>query len=230
MSELGGVIVAAGSGVRMDGVDKLFTPVGGRAILARAIRAFELCPAVSAISVVVSETNLKRARELVQDQNATKVVDVSAGGPRRQDSVMRGLTALGECDYVAVHDGARPLVTPELISLGWEVAKRTGAAVPALPISETVKEAADDGRVLRTVDRSHLYTVQTPQVFRYETLLRAHRQVKEDVTDDAAMLEALGEPVIIFPGLRTNVKITTPQDIELVEALLLAERRARARG
>ena len=124
------------------------------------------------------------------------------GGERRQDSVRAGLEALGACDYVAVHDGARPLVTPELIERGLEAARETGAAAPAVPLADTVKEAGADGIVVRTLDRSRLWAVQTPQVFRYELLMRAHREVTADVTDDAAMVEALGEPVRLFEGAR----------------------------
>lgn len=219
---LSAVIVAAGSGSRMDGIDKLFTPIAGRAIVARAIAAFEDSPLVQRIVVVVSEENVGRARELVQDEGFSKA-DVCVGGRRRQDSVRFGLEALGPPeadDYVAIHDGARPLVSGPLIERGMEAARRTGAAVPGLPVTETVKEASADGTIVRTVDRSRLYTVQTPQVFRHELIARAHREVTHDATDDAAMVEALGEPVMVFAGERTNVKITTPADIELVEALL----------
>jgi 2-C-methyl-D-erythritol 4-phosphate cytidylyltransferase len=216
---LSAVIVAAGSGTRMDGVDKLFTPIAGKAILAHAIAAFEALSLVDRIVVVVSEENVERARELVRDEGFAKTA-VCAGGARRQDSVRCGLEALGECDYVAIHDGARPLVSGALIERGLEAARRTGAAVPGLPVAETVKEAGEDETIVRTVDRARLYTVQTPQVFRYELIVRAHREITQDVTDDAAMVEALGEPVVVFAGERTNVKITTPEDIELVEALL----------
>lgn len=211
----------------MDGIDKLFTPIAGRPILARAIAAFEESPLVESIVVVVSAENVERARELVRDEGFAKA-DVCVGGARRRDSVWCGLEALGECEYVAVHDGARPVVTGALIERGLTAARRTGAAVPGLPVAETVKEAAEDGTIVRTVDRSRLYTVQTPQVFRYELIARAHREVMDDpsgplrtgYTDDAAMVEALGKPVTVFAGERTNVKITKPEDIELVEALL----------
>lgn len=203
----------------MDGIDKLFAPIAGKAILARAIAAFEESTLVDEIVVVVSEENLERARELVRDEGFAKA-SVCAGGARRQDSVRCGLEALGECDYVAIHDGARPLVNASLIERGLETVRRTGAAVPGLPVAETVKETSEDGTIVRTVDRSRLYTVQTPQVFRYELIARAHREITDDVTDDAAMAEALGEPVTLFAGERTNVKITTSADIELVEALL----------
>jgi 2-C-methyl-D-erythritol 4-phosphate cytidylyltransferase len=224
---LSAVIVAAGSGTRMDGIDKLFTPIAGKAILARAIAAFEESPLVDRIVVVVSQENVERARELVRDEGFTKA-SVCVGGARRQDSVRCGLEALGECEYVAIHDGARPLVSGALIERGLEAARRTGAAVPGLPVAETVKETTSDGTIVRTVDRSRLYTLQTPQVFRYEVIARAHQEVTLDhsgslrtgYTDDAAMVEALGEPVVVFAGERTNVKITTPEDLDLVEALL----------
>jgi 2-C-methyl-D-erythritol 4-phosphate cytidylyltransferase len=150
------------------------------------------------------------------------------GGKRRQDSVRLGLEALrpgsgqalGECEYVAVHDGGRPLVSSALIGRGLEAARETGAAVPAVPLADTVKEASADGLVVRTLDRRRLWAAQTPQVFRYDLLMRAHREVMADVTDDAGMLEALGLPVRIFPGDRRNIKVTTAEDLELVRAYL----------
>jgi 2-C-methyl-D-erythritol 4-phosphate cytidylyltransferase len=223
---LGAVIVAAGSGVRMDGIDKLYTRVAGKGILERAIEPFERSALVEKTVLVVSDENLERARETVEHGGFGKVAAICAGGEERQDSVRNGLEALGECDYVAVHDGCRPLVTVELIERGMAVARESGAAVPGLPLAETVKEADEDGNVVRTVDRSRLYTIQTPQVFRRDLLLRAHEEVDEGVTDDAGMLEAIGVPVAIFPGVRSNVKITTAEDIDLVEALLTASESA----
>lgn len=225
---LNAVIVAAGSGTRMDGIDKLFTHIGGKAVLARAIAAFDGSSLVDRVVVVVSGDNVERARELVRDEGFTKA-DVCTGGARRQDSVRCGLEALGECGYVAIHDGARPLVSGALIERGLEAARRTGAAAPGLPVAETVKETDENGTIVRTLDRARLYTVQTPQLFRYELIARAHREISRDVTDDAAMVEALGEPVTVFAGERTNVKITTPEDAELVEALLAGRRAGAAR-
>lgn len=217
------VIVAAGSGVRMDGIDKLFTPIGGVAVIQRAIEAFERSPLIEQIVLVVSPAERERARDTVERAGFEKVTAVTIGGARRQDSVRNGLEALGECDYVAVHDGCRPLVPGSLIERGLEAAREAGAAVPGLPLTETVKEADEAGVVVRTVDRSRLYAIQTPQVFRRDLLLRAHDEVRGDMTDDAAMLEAIGLPVAIFPGARANVKITTREDIELVNALLESE-------
>ncbi|MEE9284258.1 MAG: 2-C-methyl-D-erythritol 4-phosphate cytidylyltransferase [Dehalococcoidia bacterium] len=237
-ASLGAVIVAAGSGTRMgrpstlrpgsgqagsgQALDKLFIPLGGRPVLAHALAAFQECAAVQHIVLVLPAGNLERGRRFVQEHGFDKVHRVCGGGPRRQDSVRLGLEALGPCQWVAIHDGARPLITPDLIVRGLEAARDAGAAVPALPLADTVKEAGPDATVLRTLDRSRLWAVQTPQIFRYDLLLRAHQEVTADATDDAAMLEALGLPVRIFPGSRLNLKITTPEDLTLAEAILAA--------
>ena len=233
-ASLGAVIAAAGSGTRMGGLDKLFTPLAGRPLLAHALAAFEGCPAVERVVLVLSPASLERGRELVEAYGFHKVICVCLGGPRRQDSVCLGLEALrqgsgqalGPCQWVAIHDGARPLVTPDLILRGLEAAQETGAAVPALPLADTIKEAGAEGLVLRTLDRGRLWVVQTPQIFRYDLLLRAHREITADVTDDAAMLEALGLLVRLFPGAATNLKVTTAEDLALAEALLHLQVRA----
>jgi 2-C-methyl-D-erythritol 4-phosphate cytidylyltransferase len=216
---VGAVIVAAGSGTRMGGADKLFTEIGSKPLLAHAIAAFEHCGSIQSIVLVMTPLNLKRGRELVERFGFAKVADIVSGGQRRQDSVRLGLVALGPCDYVAIHDAARPLVTPELIERGLESARETGAAAPAVPVADTVKEADANGIVVRTLERSRLWGVQTPQVFRYDLLMRAHSEVAAEVTDDAAMVEALGERVWLFDGDRLNVKVTTAEDLELVGAL-----------
>jgi len=219
---VGAIIVAAGDSSRMAGADKLFAPLGGMPLLARALRAFQDSPLVERIVLVLSATNLERGRALAEDAGIGKLSAACAGGPRRQDSVRLGLEALGPCDWVLVHDGARPLVTAELIECGLAAARETGAAVPAVPIADTVKLAAADGTVERTLDRDRLWAAQTPQAFRYDLLLRAHREVTAEVTDDAAMLEAVGLPVRLFEGSAANIKVTTPEDLRLAEALLEA--------
>ncbi len=220
---IGAVIVAAGGGTRMAGVDKLFAPLAGRPLLAHTLDAFARCPAIDCLVLVLAPANLNRGRVLLEECAPGRRWQACAGGPRRQDSVRLGLEALGTVDWVAVHDGARPLVTPDLILRALETARDTGAAVPAVPLAETVKEAGPDGLVVRTLDRSRLYAVQTPQVYRRDLLLRVHREVTADVTDDAAMLEALAIAVKLFPGDRANIKITTPEDLRLAEALLHIE-------
>ena len=217
---LGAVIVAAGSGTRMEGLDKLFTQVGGRPLLAHAVAAFEDCTAVDRIVVVLSEANLERGAAVLRESGFAKIAGVCSGGPRRQDSVHCGLETLGPVDWVAVHDGGRPLVKPGMIVRGLEAARETGASVPIVPLADTIKEVAEDGIVARTLDRRRLYAAQTPQIFRYELILRAHDEITADVTDDAAMVEMLGVRVKTYEGRRRNIKITTPDDMQLAEAYL----------
>jgi 2-C-methyl-D-erythritol 4-phosphate cytidylyltransferase len=217
---LGAIIVAAGSGTRMAGRDKLFTEVAGRPLLAYAIAPFDDSALVSRIVLVTSQLNLKRGRDLVDREGFSKVEALVQGGARRQDSVRLGLDALGPCDYVAVHDGARPLVSTRLIERGLAAVRDSAAAVPALRIADTVKEVRDSGTVVRTLDRSHLWAIQTPQFFRRDLLERAHHEVTADATDDASMIESLGEPVHIFEGDPQNIKVTVAGDLDMVESLL----------
>ena len=219
LSSIGTIVVAAGGSARMRGADKLFAPLAGRPLLAHVLSRFQESPTVDRIALVLSSENLERGRDLATEYGMTKISPICLGGPRRQDSVRLGLEALGECDWVFVHDGARLLVNP-LISEGLEAAQETGAAVPAVPITDTVKSAGPDGAVERTLDRSRLWAAQTPQVFRYDLLLRAHREVSADVTDDAAMLEALGLPVKLYLGSPLNIKVTNLEDLRTAEALL----------
>ena len=204
----------------MHGADKLFSVVAGRPLLAHAVAAFESCEPIGRIVLVVSEANLERGRALIAEEGFSKVVTVCTGGRRRQDSVKCGLTALGPCDWIAVHDGGRPLVRPGMISRGLEAARETGAAVPVVPLADTIKEIDETGAITRTLDRSRLVAVQTPQVFRYDLLVRAHDEVTDDVTDDAAMVEALGHSVATFEGSSRNVKITAAEDLMLAETYL----------
>lgn len=226
--EVGAVIAAAGRSERAGGIDKLWAPLRGpdgrpRPLLAYPLAAFQSCRAVERIVVVTSDDALERARSLVRDEGFTKVCAAVAGGARRQDSVRAGLEALEGCEWAVVHDGARPLVTPELIERGLEAARGTGASCCALPVPDTVKEA-EGGRVVQTLDRSRLWLAQTPQVFRYELLVEAHRQAEGDATDDAALVEALGVEVRLFEGSPRNLKVTTQEDLALVEALLAKSR------
>lgn len=220
--QVGAVIVAAGRSARMEGVDKLFAPLGGRPLLAHALAAFEAAEAVDRLVLVLSRENLERGRALAAQLRLAKLEAVVAGGERRQDSVREGLRALGPCRWVVVHDGARPLVEPSLIARGVEAARGTGAAVAAVPVADTIKEVDEGGLVRRTPDRARLWAVQTPQVFRRDLLERAHREIVLDVTDDAAMVELLGNPVAVYPGSHRNIKVTTPVDLAVAEALLRA--------
>ncbi len=226
---VGAIVAAAGSSIRMGNTDKLFVTVAGRPLLAHVLAAVQECPLVERIVLVVSSANLQRGRDFVAQHGIDKVSAVCRGGPRRQDSVRLGLEALGACDWVVVHDGARLLVEP-VITEGLAVARETGAAVPAVPIADTIKMAAADDTVASTVDRSSLWAAQTPQIFHHDLLLRAHREVTADVTDDAAMLETLGLPVKLYTGSPLNIKVTTPQDLSIAEALLREAARSGGQG
>jgi 2-C-methyl-D-erythritol 4-phosphate cytidylyltransferase len=214
------IIAAAGEGKRMQGIDKVFAPLGGEPLLLRAMRPFQLCPAVSQIVVVVSGEKEGRCRALITGPEWSKVTDVCLGGARRQDSVAAGLKQLKEFDWVIIHDGARPLVTVDLIERGLEAAKETGAAAAALPVTDTIKVVGEGEIVLGTPPRHSLRAVQTPQVFRFDVIQIAHRQDTGVVTDDASLVERLGHKVKLYPGSYDNIKVTTPDDLALAEIIL----------
>ena len=161
-----------------------------------------------------------RLQCLVIDSKWKKVADVCTGGRRRQDSVAAGLKLLGQCEWVIIHDGARPLLTQELIMRGLEAAVETGAAVAAVPVTDTIKLAGDHQIVIETPPRSNLWAVQTPQIFRFDIIKEAYRQAKGDVTDDAMLVEQIGGKVKLYMGSYDNLKITTPRDLAIAELLL----------
>ncbi len=217
---VGAVIVAAGKGERMGGVDKVFALLGGKPLLVRVVDVFERCDSVQQVVVVLNQKNLERGRQLVAEQGWSKVTEVCIGGRRRQDSVTAGLGRLDNCDWVVIHDGARPLVTVDLIQLGLAAARETGAAVAAIPVTDTIKLAGDDRMVMGTPPRHHLWTVQTPQVFRFNIIAEAYRRAEVEVTDDASLVEQLGHKVKLYMGAYDNIKVTTPEDLALAEVLL----------
>jgi 2-C-methyl-D-erythritol 4-phosphate cytidylyltransferase len=204
----------------MGGVDKVFAPLGGKPALARVIDTFQKCRLISQIVVVVSEKNLKRCRKLIADGGWSKPVEVCAGGRRRQDSVAVGLKRLDNCQWVVIHDGARPLITKDLIERGLKEAQETGAAVAAIPVTDTIKVADDDRIVLKTLVRQNLWAVQTPQVFRVDIIAEAYRRVEAEATDDASLVEGLGYKVKLYMGAYDNIKITNPDDLLIAEASL----------
>jgi 2-C-methyl-D-erythritol 4-phosphate cytidylyltransferase len=204
----------------MNGIDKVFAPLGGIPALAYVLDAFEKCASIAQIVVVVSQANVARCHELIAEGKWAKPIEVCAGGKRRQDSVAVGLAKLDKCDRVVIHDGARPLVTKALIEDGLEAAKETGAAVAAVPVTDTIKTAGDDRIVRQTPPRQNLWAAQTPQVFRVDIISRAYQNVKGEVTDDASLAEKLGYKVKLYMGSYDNIKITTTNDMLVAEALL----------
>ena len=225
---VGAVIVAAGASTRMQGADKTLADLGGEPLIARAVDALEQCAAVGAIALVAAERNLDAIAALRIAKGWRKTMPPLPGGARRQDSVRIGLHALPpECEWALVHDGARPFVTSLMIEDGLRAAADTGAAIAVVPAFDTVKRVAADGRVIETLDRSELAMTQTPQVFRRDILERAHAEITVDVTDDAAMVERMGVEVRTFEGARSNIKVTSPEDMTVARALLALREEAR---
>lgn len=218
--KVGAVIVAAGQSKRMGGTNKVFAELGGKLLLAHVIDIFQACQAVDKIVLVLGKGHVSRGKEMAGRNGWSKVKAICLGGPRRQDSVNLGLKKLKGCQWVVVHDGARPFVTPELIVKGLAVAKLTNAATAAVPVTDTIKMASPAGFVRATPLRDSLWAIQTPQVFRYELLRQAHGLISEDVSDCSTMVERIGHEVKLYMGSYDNIKITTPKDLALAELIL----------
>lgn len=212
------VVVGAGSGQRMGG-DKMFLTLAGRPLITWAVDALQSCPAVDDIIIVMQGGRLEDGEKMARERGWAGVRAICAGGRLRQDSVRNGLARVGACSLVLVQDGARPFLTHKLILDGIEEARRHGAAAAAVPVKDTVKEADPSGMVGRTLDRSLLRAVQTPQVFRKDILVEAYARVGGEFTDDAAVVEAAGFKVKLYPGDQSNIKVTTPQDLVLAELM-----------
>ena len=217
---VGAIVVGAGRSSRMDGVDKLFAALRGRPVLSYTLQTLQDSPLIDEIALVMSSANLDRGRSLTSADGWSKVVNVCLGGDRRQDSVRRGLAAMPDAAWIVVHDAARPLMDRGLIAAGLESARITGAAVAAVPVTDTIKSADARLVVSETVPRDGLWAAQTPQVFSRTVLEDAHQQVSETVTDDAAMVERNGGTVRLFMGSYRNLKITTRDDLSIAEAVL----------
>lgn len=214
------VVVAAGQSTRMGDLDKTFATVLGVPLIAHTLSHFQSCSLIDEIVLVLSQENLDRGREIVREQNLSKVSLVCAGGKRRQDSVRNGLEALQACQYVMIHDGARPCLDQSLLERGMAAVRETGAAVAGMPVKDTIKMVSAELVVTSTPPRETLWAAQTPQIFRYDQLLQAHQRCTATMTDDAAMVESLGHLVKMFPGSYANLKVTTPEDLIIVETLM----------
>ena len=220
---VGCVLLAAGRSARMGGGDKLLAPLAGRPVLAHSLAALAACDQIAHVVVVTSPANRAAVAQLARSHGGGKVRALATGGAQRQDSVAAGLAALPNVELVAVHDGARPLVDAEDFSEGVRIAREVGAAIAGAPVADTIKRVDAAERVIETPPRAQLRAAATPQVFRRELLERAHRaaaQAGVSETDDAALVERLGEPVVVFASRRRNLKITTADDLRLAESLL----------
>lgn len=238
MPRTAAVLAAAGASTRFRqaaGVDpatgdalaapKTFIPLSGCPLWAHAARSLSECEEIDTIVLVAPPDWVEHAEQTCRALELSAVALVVPGGERRQDSVLNALEALADDppELVAIHDGARPLVTPDLIRRCVRSAIENGSGVAALPVTDTLKRAGPEGIVEGTVDRSSLWAMQTPQVFHFQTLLAAQRKARQEgleVTDDAALLEHLGQSVQLVRGEETNLKVTTPADLRLVAQVL----------
>lgn len=206
----------------MGGTNKVFAQLVGRPLIVWTLGAFQSCGAIDEIVVVTAPDALDRLGDLIVEWRFDrKVSAVVAGGATRQESVRAGLDVAPDAAIVAIHDGARPLITPDLIERGIALARETGAALCATPARDTIKEVSDDPpTVAATPDRAAMWIAQTPQCFERALLLRAHEQAKGEATDDAALVEAIGHKVAVYEGAPSNIKVTAPDDLIIAEALL----------
>jgi len=214
------IIVAAGRGERMGGKNKMFAPLAGKPVLAWVVDTFQKCNLIDRVVIVLAGDDLEKGKELAKKQGWSKVTDICPGGEERQASVAAGLGKLEGCRWVVIHDGARPLVTESLIKNGIEVARDCGAAVAAVPVTDTIKLVDHEGFVMGTPPRKSLWAVQTPQVFHFDIITEAHQKAEAMVTDDASLVEMLGYKVKLFMGSYDNIKITTQSDLALAEILV----------
>jgi len=221
------VIPAAGLGTRMASArSKQYMDLCGKPMLAVTLEQFQQCRLVEGIVLVVAEDAIDYCiREIVERFDLTKVAPVVAGGQSRQESVRNAIEVVSNStETVVIHDGARPLVTIELIERIIRASERHRGAVAGVPLKDTVKEIDSRGRVAKTVDRQALWAIQTPQIFQYDDIRLAHKKAMEEdwhgVTDDASLIEKLNIPVTVIPGEETNIKITTEEDLELARLIL----------
>ncbi|HEV1991804.1 MAG TPA: 2-C-methyl-D-erythritol 4-phosphate cytidylyltransferase [Candidatus Dormibacteraeota bacterium] len=219
---VGAIVAAAGSGSRLGKGSKALVQLNGRTTLARVLELFLALDEVDRIVVVGPPSRLEFAEREVQSLHPRKPVIVKAGGESRQESVRVGLSALGECDFVLVHDAARPLATATLVRRVLAAARESGAAFPAISPRDAVKRV-DGNRLVESLDRSRIVLAQTPQAFSYEVLSRAHREAADAGLvgdDDAQLVAATGHAVTMVEGEPANIKLTTPEDLGVVEALI----------
>ena len=218
------VIVAAGSATRMRGVDKIMAELNGEPVIVHTIRSFQRAACIDEIVLVAREDRLEPMQKLVEEWKFSKVRAIVPGGENRMESVQAGLNAASpETVLAAVQDGARPLVTEEIICRTVDMALSYHAAAPAIPVKDTIKVVNEENRVESTPDRATLRAVQTPQVFDKELLQAAWQRAKKEklpYTDDCSAMEGLGVHVYLTEGSEENLKITTPLDLKIAELIL----------
>ena len=221
------IVLAAGQGKRMHSkIQKQFLEIQGHPVLYYSLKCFQESPLIHDIIIVTGEDMISYCkREIVERYQLTKVSAVIAGGKERYDSVYKGLLACEECKYVFIHDGARPFITEEILEWGLFGVQETGACVVGMPSKDTVKVADEADFVSETPDRKRVWTVQTPQIFSYDLIKKAHESIRKKdmtaITDDAMVVEQeSGVHVRLVEGSYQNIKITTPEDLDVAEVFL----------
>ena len=221
------IVLAAGQGKRMHSkIQKQFLELDGMPVLYYSLRCFQESPLIQDIILVTGEESISYCKEeIVQKYGFTKVSAVIPGGKERYDSVYAGLCECRDCEYVLIHDGARPFVTEEILKRGLQKVKETGACVIGMPSKDTVKLSDEEGYVKETPNRKCVWTIQTPQIFSYSLIREAHDSIRQKdmskITDDAMVVEQeTGAKVALAEGSYQNIKITTPEDMKTAEAFL----------
>ena len=217
------VIVSAGNSTRMGGINKQFLEIKGVPVLIHTLQVFDKSDFIDEIVVVTRESDIEDVKALITSHNISKVSSVVKGGETRQISVLNGVVSTSDnADYVAIHDGARPLVTSKVIDDTLEQAFLYGAAATGVRVKDTVKQVNDSNDIVATPDRSYLRFIQTPQIFDKSLYIDAVNTVEnsKDFTDDCMLIEAYGKTVKFVDGDYENIKITTPEDVELAESYL----------
>lgn len=219
------IVPAAGQGRRFGGL-KQFQNLGGKPLLLHVLEAFQQSPFIQGIHVMVPESELYPTNALTTKAGLSKV-KILAGGKERQDSVRLGFETLPPCDIVMVHDGARPFVTQAMIEGSIRSARDGGACVLGIPVKDTIKRVDHEGNIIQTTDRTGLWSIQTPQTFQYEIFAKAVQRAQEDRflgTDESMLVERIGVHVKVIEGSPYNLKVTTPEDLRMAEAILKMER------
>lgn len=216
-------IVAAGNATRMGGIDKQFLKIGGLPVLLRTVRTFANSPYIDEIIIATKEENIPAVFSMLQEYEVPKIKDIVRGGKTRAESVAAAIARISpEAAYIAIHDGARPLVTEQVLKDTLQAAFLHKAAATGVRVKDTIKVVGEDGKILSTPDRSTLWAVHTPQIFEAKAYKSALETVPNsaDFTDDCKLMEEAGVPVYMVEGSYENIKITTPEDTILAEAIL----------
>jgi 2-C-methyl-D-erythritol 4-phosphate cytidylyltransferase len=219
---LSAIILAAGQSRRLKtALSKPLVKIGKMPAIIYSLKALDIHPDIDEIIVVVNVKNQRAISRLIRNYSFSKIKSLVLGGRRRQDSVNNGLKMVSEnSDWVLIHDSARPFIDRKFITEVIMAAKKTGAAITGVPIKATIKSIKSGGLVDRTLDRSNLWEIQTPQVFKKELILKAYKEFsKRNVTDDSSLVEKLGKKVKIVPGSYENIKITTKEDLLFAQAI-----------